>query len=199
MTRNFVFTDDEAVALAAVKSQLWPTGLTTVPRTPEAMRDAGMRGIRSLLVRGLVSVEPGMDGGYVVDPEFESAVSGFLGAAKRIGAYLAPAAKPDQLAGASITAARTDLQWWLVSATAKGVHSIRPSGRLEIVDSLAELAEKTYDGTLLAGTTDPASYCCVIRFGAGDDDKIVVSGNGAATGPRWSRTRLVEAFAGAVS
>ncbi|XUV47565.1 hypothetical protein ACRDU6_04080 [Mycolicibacterium sp. ELW1] len=190
-----MLTDDEVIALAAINNQMWPTGLTTVPPKPDAMRDAGMRGIRSLMVRGLINPESGPEGGYRVDPELDSVVTGFLGGAKRIGAYLAPARELNRLAGASITAAGAGSQWWLATATAGGIHNIRPSGRLEIIDALAELAEKTYDGTLLADTTDPSVYSCVIRFGVGDDDKIVVSGNGGTTGPEWSRSRLVEAFA----
>ncbi|GAY17814.1 hypothetical protein [Mycobacterium sp. shizuoka-1] len=198
MTRAFVLTDDEVVALAAIHNQLWPTGLATVPTAPEAMRDAGMRGIRSLMVRGLVGGEFGPNGRYAVDPELESAVNGFLGATRRVGAYLAPIGEPDRLAGAAITAAGAGSQWWLVNTTAHGVHSIRPSSRLEVIDALAELAEKTYDGTLLAASSDPSDYACVVRFGPGAVDRIVFAGNGAATGPPWNRAQLVDAFTAAV-
>src|SRR5262245_23982737 len=140
MTNGLLLTDDEVIALAAVAGRPWPTGLATVDSTPEAQRDAGIRGIRSLAVRGLLTDDPAAVPGFVIHPELQSAVVGFLTATRHIGAYLAPIDEPRRLAGASITAAPSGSSWWLVSTTAQGVHGIRSASRLEVLDALADLA-----------------------------------------------------------
>jgi hypothetical protein len=127
MINGLLLTDDEVIALAAVLGRPWPTGLATVESAPEALQEAGIRGIRSLAVRGLLTGDPTTESGFVIHPELEAAVVGFLTAARHIGAYLAPADEPDRLAGASITAASSGSDWWLVSTTAQGVHGIRPA------------------------------------------------------------------------
>jgi hypothetical protein len=193
MAQSFLLTDDEVVALAALLEQPWPTGLATVPETVDGMGQAAIRGIRALAVRGLLTGDPGAAEGYVIDPDLAAAVDGFLQAPRRVGAYLAPADAPDVLAGASITAAAIGDGWWLDATTAQGVHGFRRATRLEVIDALAELAEKTHDGTLLAGAERPSAYACVIRYGDEGDQKFVVPYSGVTGGP-WDRTPLVEVF-----
>jgi hypothetical protein len=197
MISSLLLTDDEVIALAAVVGRPWPIGLATVASTAEALREAGVRGVRSLAVRGLLAANPTSEPTHVIHPELEALVVGFLAAPSHVGAYLAPADEPDRLAGASITAARSDSDWLMVSTTAQGVHGIRPASQTEVLDAVAELAEKTHDGTLLSGSTDAAAYSCVIRWGDGEDQRLVVAGRGS-DGLPWHRAAVVESFATAL-
>jgi hypothetical protein len=194
MTLNILLTDDEVVALAAVLERPWPTGLRTVVSTTDGMRDAGLRGLRSLAVRGLLSGDPTEAPGYVVHPDVASVIDGFVTAELRVGAYVAPAAAPDALAGAAITAAAFGEGWSLDVTTVQGVHAFRRASRLDVLDALAGLAEKTYDGTLLAGVGDPRAHVCVIRHGKGPHDRIIVEPN-PTSGLPWDRSPLVDALA----
>jgi hypothetical protein len=194
--QNILLTDDEVVAMAALLEQPWPTGLVTVDPSPHGLRDAALRGIRSLGVRGLLAGDPSGPDGFVIHPEIASVIEGFVTATRRIGAYLAPVQAPDSLAGASITAAAVEDRWYLDAATAQGVHSFRSASRLEMIDALADLAEKVSSGTLLTEADDPSCYACVIRYGTSADDKIVVAGGSGAATP-WDRTPLLEVLAAA--
>jgi hypothetical protein len=196
MKAALLLTDDEVVALAAVVGRPWPTGLATVDGTAELLQEAGFRGVRSLAVRGMLVGDPAGESGFVIHPDVETVVSGFLNASSHVGAYIAPIADTDRLAGASITAATTGTDWWLVTTTAQGVHGIRSATRLEVLDAIADLADKTHDGSLLNGAEDPSAFACMIRWDRPDDEyQLVVEGNRRSDGTPWNRAPFVESFA----
>lgn len=196
MFQGILLTDDEIVALAALLGRSWPTGLATVVDTPEELSRAGQRGVRSLTIRGIVTADG--ESGYMAHPGVAAIVETFLRAPRRIGAYIAPAAAVDTMAGAAITAAPVAGIWWIDFATAQGVHGFRQAQGEEVLATIAELADQTWDGTLLAGADDPSAYACVIICGGESDQRIVVRANGS-DGGSWDRAPLEQAVAAAAS
>ncbi len=113
---SVALTDDEVVALALGLGRAWPASVPTVDLDDvDAVRAAGLRGERSLFVRGLVDGDGGIDPALV--PILE-----LCGAEKRltivvIGADLAP------VPTAFVTVHyRFEEAWWLESISPVGVH-----------------------------------------------------------------------------
>jgi hypothetical protein len=183
-----LLTDDEIVALCAVDGRPWPVGLITVGTSAEELGRAGMRGMRSLMVRRLAAV-PSDGSGARPHEDIVRDVAGFLDASRRIGAYVAPAQDHSALAGASVTAAQTRDGWLLDTATAAGVHALRHASTDEAAAAITEIAEKARSGELFNRTPDPAAWVCVVRFGS--DDAIAVSGSGS---DGWDPGRIKDAF-----
>jgi hypothetical protein len=123
MNEAVLLTDDELVALCIIDGRPWPLGLTTVGTASEALTQAGLRGVRSLVVRRLLTDSNGTVGRP--DPTVAQEVSAFIGAEKRVGAHIATAADPSVLAGASVNAALTPDGWLLDTVTADGIHALR--------------------------------------------------------------------------
>lgn len=192
MAQGILLTDDEVVALAALLGRPWPTGLATVAPTADDLTQAGRRGVRSLIVRGIVTADA--ESGYTPHPGVAAVIETFLLAPRRIGAYIAPAAAVETMAGAAITAVPVAGIWWIDSTTAQGVHGFRQAQGDEVLAAITELADQTGDGTLLAGTEDPSAYVCVIVYGDKADQRTVVP-----VGGLWDRAGLEQAFAAAVA
>lgn len=195
MEDTALLTDDEIVALCAVDGRPWPIGLTTVAPTAEDLARAGMRGLRSLMVRRLAggnAEAPGVRPHQLIARD----VAAFLDATERIGAYLAPAENPDTIAGATVTAARTPDGWIIDTATAAGVHALRAATAAEAADTVLGLAEKAYRGELFAEEAEARRWVCVVRFGPGGRSAIVLGPgtvDGAAT-PSWDSAPVRDAF-----
>ena len=192
MACGLLLTDDEVVSLAAISGRPWPVGLITVAATADAVRSAAARGLRSLTVRGIVTTD-----GEAADsthPGIAAVIECFVRAANRIGAYIAPAGKPDVLAGASITAVPVADVWWLDSANAQGVHGFRRVNQEQALDALMEFGDRIGDGTLLTDVADPAGYTGAIRYGDGPDQVIAVP---VGSADRWDRATLMAACIGA--
>jgi hypothetical protein len=192
MTETILLTDDEVVAVAAVAGTPWPLGLSTVPASTEILRSAALRGVRSLGVRGLLTANAGKP--PALADAVASAITPFLHAPTRIGAYIAPAANPQSLAGAAITAVADDDGWWTDATTSDGVHAIRRAGAEGARDAVAQFADAVHEGALLPAAVDSSAYVCVIRWGTGEDDFQVIPARGSGG---WDRGRLDTVFAGA--
>jgi hypothetical protein len=175
-----LLTDDEIVALCAVDGRPWPVGLTTVDATAAELTRAGMRGMRSLMVRRLAHHDadaPGMRPHQLIADD----ISAFLDSTDRIGAYIAPASDHSVIAGASVTAARTPAGWVVDTTTAAGVHALRQASGDQAADVVVGLIEQAHNGALFATDEERTAWTCVVRFGPGLANVIAVS-HGSATG-----------------
>lgn len=181
MDDTALLTDDEIVALCAANGRPWPVGLSTVEANAEELTRAGMRGMRSLMVRRLAHADaeqPGMRPHEMIAND----VAAFLDATTRIGAYIAPASDHSVLGGASVTVARTDGGWVVDTATAAGVHALRVASVDEAAAAIIGLAEQSYSGALFADDDDDdASWVCIVRYGSGGRNLLAV-GSESVTG-----------------
>lgn len=175
MTEAALLTDDEIVALCAIDGRPWPLGLTTVRSDAAELTQAGMRGMRSLLLRQLATEGSNKAGGQP-NALLLGLVSTFLGARRRVGAYIAPRAEPSALAGAAITVALTADGWLMDSTTAGGVHALRRVSADEATTAVADMAEKACSGEIFVGVADPNAWCCVLVYGAGPPTVISPGG-----------------------
>ncbi|MGV0715827.1 hypothetical protein ABQE93_10515 [Mycolicibacterium sp. XJ662] len=198
MEQTALLTDDEIVAVCAADGRPWPVGLATVEPTAEELSRAGMRGMRSLMVRRLAGGDADKPG---VRPHAMIArdVAAFLDATDRVGAYIAPASDHSVLGGAAVTAARTAEGWVVDTATAAGVHALRVASSDEATSAILELAEKAYSGELFAGETE-AVWVCVVRYGPDGENMLTIE-SGSVTGvvdgspvESWDPERIRAAF-----
>ncbi|NDJ91776.1 hypothetical protein [Mycolicibacter kumamotonensis] len=194
MAQGILLTDDEVVALAALLGRPWPTGLATVATTAQELSQAGKRGVRSLIIRGIVTADA--ESGYTTHPGVSAVIETFVNASQRIGGYIARSAALETMAGASLTAVPVAGIWWIDAATAQGVHGFRQAEAEEVLAAIAELADHTRDGTLLSGVDDAAEYAFVIVYGDGPEQRIVVPAN-SSDGTAWDRGPLQQVFAAA--
>lgn len=162
MDDTALLTDDEIVAICASDGRPWPFGLPTVETTTDDLTRAGMRGMRSLMVRHLAHRDAGRPGMHphktIVDT-----VGAFLDANERVGAYIAPASDHAALGGASVTTARTEDGWVVDTSTAAGIHALRLTSADDAAAAVLALVEHSYSGTIF---TDSSSWVCVVTFGA---------------------------------
>lgn len=164
MEDTALLTDDEIVALCVADGRPWPLNLTTVEPTTEDLTRAGVRGMRSLLVRRLAGGDANAPG--VLPHEWIARdISAFLSATERVGAYVAPVSDQSVLGGAAVTAARTTEGWVLDTATAAGIHALRNATAGEAADAVLALADSAYSGALFENAEDGTAWVCVIRFG----------------------------------
>ncbi|SHU17497.1 Uncharacterised protein [Mycobacteroides abscessus subsp. abscessus] len=199
MEDTALLTDDEIVALCAANGKPWPITLATVPTASDELSQAGMRGMRSLMVRRLA-------GGNAEAPGFRPHeflardAATFVEATDRVGAYVAPASDPTKLAGASVTAARGADAWVIDTATAAGIHALRRTTADEAAKAVLALVESAYAGTLFPGEhTD--IWVCAVRFGPNSRNALAVR-SGKVTGTvdgapvtEWDPQLLRKAFA----
>lgn len=199
MEETALLTDDEIIALCVADGRPWPLGLPTVDTTGEELTRAGMRGMRSLMVRRLAggnADQPGVRPHELIAQD----VAAFLDATVRVGAYLAPAEDHSVLAGASVTAARTTDGWVVDSTTAAGVHALRAATSDEAAAAVIELAEKTYRGEFFGDEAEAANWACVVRLGHDTSGSIVLgwrSISGAVNGTavhEWDTQLIRNAF-----
>lgn len=179
MDETALLTDDEIVAICAADGRPWPLGLTTVESTAADLTQAGIRGMRSLMVRRLAQPDadqPGMRPHQMIATD----VAAFLGATSRIGVYVAPISDHSVMAGASITAARTSTGWVVDSATAAGVHALRAASAEEAADAILELVTRAFGGALFTDE-ESAAWTCVVRYGP-DSQNMLIVGEGSVTG-----------------
>lgn len=177
MDDTALLTDDEIVALCAADGRPWPIGLSTVAATPEELARAGMRGMRSLMVRRLARADadrPGMRPHEMIADD----VAAFLDSTQRVGAYIAPASDHSVLGGASVTAAQTPAGWVVDTTTAAGVHALRLASAEEAAAAVLGLAQQIYDGTAFADDNARKSWVCVVRHGP----DLVAIGAGSVSG-----------------
>lgn len=180
MEDTALLTDDEIVALCAADGRPWPLSLMTVEPTTEELTRAGVRGMRSLLVRRLAggnADKPGVRPHELIARD----VSAFLDATVRVGAYIAPASDHSVLGGAAVTAARTANGWVLDTSTAAGVHALRTATADEAADAVLSMAESAYSGALFDPDEAGRDWVCVVRFGDDATDTIALT-SGSVTG-----------------
>ena len=180
MEETALLTDDEIVAICAADGRPWPVGLPTVEPTAEELSRAGMRGMRSLMVRRLAggdAEKPGVRPHEMIARD----VSAFLDATDRVGAYIAPASDHAVLGGAAVTAARTPEGWVVDTVTAAGVHALRTATSDEAAAAVLHLAEKSYTGELFGDEAEASQWVCVVRYGA-DSENVVTVGSGSVEG-----------------
>lgn len=125
-----LLTDDEAVAIAALCSSEFPARLPTVARVPGEMIGAGLRGARSLMVRGLAE---GVGEELVVAEEATVLIEPFIGSGWTWSCffYSSVSSFPVAAGGVRVFATNADDEWHLDEVSAFGVHSIRVSTRSE--------------------------------------------------------------------
>jgi len=198
MEDTALLTDDEIVALCAANGKPWPVALMTVAPTTEDLAKAGVRGMRSLLVRRLA-------GGDAEAPGFRPHeyiardAAAFAESTDRIGVYVAPTSDPSQLAGASITAARGTDDWVVDTATAAGIHALRRTTSDEAAKAILTFAESAYAGTLFP-EKDASDWICAVRFGPESRNALAIragSVSGTVDGApvtRWDPDLLRRAF-----
>jgi len=191
MDEAALLTDDEIVALCAVDGRPWPLGLITVGATTAEMVAAGMRGMRSLLVRQLAT-EAADGSGVRPHESLARDVVGFLDATRRVGAYVAPASDHSVLAGAAVTAAQTSDGWLLDTVTAAGVHALRRASADESAGAIVELVEQAYSGTFFDSADDPTAWVCVVRYGQDPAEVIAVGKGSPAHG--WDASLIRDVF-----
>lgn len=180
MEDSALLTDDEIVALCAADGRPWPLNLVTVEPTIEEFTRAGVRGMRSLLVRRLAGSNadaPGVRPNELIARD----VSAFLSASERVGAYIAPASDHAALGGAAVTAARTDDGWVMDTSTAAGVHALRAVTSDEAATTVLALAESAYSGELFGDAENGSNWVCVVRFGP-DAQNVLALSPGSASG-----------------
>ncbi|UUO01143.1 hypothetical protein M4D79_21195 [Mycolicibacterium novocastrense] len=173
MEDTALLTDDEIVALCAADGRPWPLSLTTVEPTTEELTRAGVRGMRSLLVRRLAggnAETPGVRPHELIARD----VAAFLDASERVGAYIAPSSDHSVLAGAAVTAGRSNDGWVLDTSTAAGVHTLRMVTDQEAADAVLALAESAYHGNLFDDSDVDGAWVCVIRFGPAAENTIAL-------------------------
>lgn len=178
MEDTALLTDDEIVALCAADGRPWPLNLPTVDPSAEDLAKAGIRGMRSLMVRRLAGSDaerPGVRPHQFIARD----ISAFLDARDRIGAYIAPASEHTTMGGAAITAARSGDDWVLDTVTAAGVHAVRRASAEEAISTVLSLAESAYAGTLFPDEESTA-WLCVVRFGSDAENLIAVSAGEAS-------------------
>lgn len=177
MDDTALLTDDEIVALCAADGRPWPIGLSTVAATPEELARAGMRGMRSLMVRRLARSDadrPGMRPHEMIADD----VAAFLDSTHRVGAYIAPASDHSVLGGASVTAAQTPDGWVVDTTTAAGVHALRPASAQDAAAAVLGLAQQTYAGTAFTDDDERGAWVCVVRYGS----DLIAVGHGSVSG-----------------
>lgn len=180
MDSTALLTDDEIVALCVADGRPWPIGLSTVEPTAEEFAKAGVRGMRSLMVRRLAGGDAEKDG-MRPNEMIANDVAAFLDATDRVAAYIAPAADPSKLGGAAVTAARTEHGWVVDTATAAGVHALRRATADEARTAVLELAENIYNGTFFDDEERRSEWVCVLRFGPNAAGALTI-GHGTASG-----------------
>ncbi|UXA19101.1 hypothetical protein [Mycobacterium sp. SMC-4] len=174
MEETALLTDDEIVAICAADGRPWPLSLATVGTTTEELTRAGVRGMRSLMVRRLTGSNadaPGVRPNALIARD----VAAFLDAPYRVGAYIAPRSDHSVLAGAAVTAAKSDDGWVLDTVTAAGVHALRAATPEEAEDAILALAQSAYSGELFADIDDVDQWACVVRFGVHAQDAVVIT------------------------
>ena len=180
MEDTALLTDDEIVALCAADGRPWPLSLMTVEPSTEELTRAGVRGMRSLLVRRLTGGDADKPGVRPHEMILRD-VSAFLTATERIGAYVAPASDHSVLGGAAVTAARTTDGWVLDTATAAGIHALRKATADEAADTVLGLAESAYSGGLFDNEANDGNWVCVVCFGANASNTIALA-SGSVSG-----------------
>lgn len=125
-----LFTDDEAVAIAGLRSSEFPARLPTVARVPGEMIGAALRGARSLMVRGLAE---GEGDELVIADEATALIEPFIGSGWTWACFFYSSVSnfPVAAGGVRVFATNADNEWHLDEVSAFGVHSIRVSTHSE--------------------------------------------------------------------
>ena len=168
MTQVLV-TDDEVVALAAKADGAWPVPLPTVERQPDVLRVSGMRGIRSLAVRGLA--DTGTPGAVLYDEGLVDLVSSITRAEDRVLAFVARRDGIFQPRGALVGAFRASGESWIIdSMTGNGVHAIWGGPASEAAEAIARFAQAVWE----SGVSSPeGSEALGLVVASSDDSKPV--------------------------
>jgi hypothetical protein len=161
-----LLTDDEIVALATKSDRPWQFPLLTV-RTdvPAAVAAAALRGLRSLIVRGLAAVD---SEGIAVDASLVNDYK-LVASAPRI--LLAHASPADSVAasGSAVIVFYGDAGVYADTMTVVGIHALR-----QVTHEEALSAIKSFAMTAFEGSTPRVGDTTVIIGGAGLDTVLRV-------------------------
>lgn len=161
-----LLTDDEIVALMARCDVAWPLPLPTVGRVPDLVRAAGVRGVRSLAVRGLADTRAPAAVSYQDD--LLHMTRSIARAEARVLAYVARRTEVFAPRGAIVGVFRSgDDRWLIDSMTGNGVHAIWPGAGVDAVEIIARFGRAVWE----SGVSDPT--------GAGDMGLLVASSDAA--------------------
>lgn len=142
MSRKFqiLLTDDEVASLAVARQTAWPSSLPTVPDDERALLDAVVRGRRSLLVRGLLTLTEGS--GPEVDRQVCEWVDAVLSHPLQLSMYigldnLSPA--DPGFALYAYAATESDRAWLTSTVSSDGVHAFAWQTREEVLEAAQAL------------------------------------------------------------
>lgn len=128
-----LLTDDEVASVAIQFGIAWQYPLPTIENDQTALLNAGARGARSLIARGLAN----SDGkSLTIDEAASTLVTKVGGATRSVVAYVAPRSNSSSLSGSSIylyqgsNESETDV---LDLVSASGIHDLRESTHAEAV------------------------------------------------------------------
>lgn len=169
---TILLTDDEAVAIAALRSSEFPARLPTVARVPGEMIGGGLRGARSLIVRGLAE---GEGDGLIVSTEVVGLIEPFICTdwTRSCFAYATVSSFPVAAGGVRVFATNANDEWHLDEVSAFGVHSIRTSTRAEFethARSFADMSDDLYPAS--GGLENHAKAISV--FSEGLTDELII-------------------------
>jgi hypothetical protein len=139
-----LLTDDEIVAVAVKLGVTWPYPLPTVERSAEGLLAARSRGGRSLMVRGLATIE---EGALSIDKPACGLVSRATSADWHVISYVATDKRPESLAGTSTYLyldADESAPVTLDLVSSSGIHDIRESSRADAFDLVLALIENAF-------------------------------------------------------
>lgn len=143
-----LLTDDEVVALTAAARTAWPYGLHTVAAADEALIAAGLRGLRSLAVRGLATT--GTAGRVEYPPELVLQFTDIATAERYALVQVAARDAVAQPRGAMVGAFAVGAAWVTDSVTVSGVHAIRPVTEDEAAELLLRFITEVWENGVLA-------------------------------------------------
>lgn len=142
---DVLLTDDEVVALSAAAATAWPYGLLTVAADERAIVAAGVRGVRSLAVRGLVSA--GTPNGVDYPPSLVNQVARIATARRHVMVQVCSREDLLQPRGAMVGAfaGSADGSWLVDSVTLSGVHAMRTTSPEEAAELILRFVNEVWE------------------------------------------------------
>lgn len=175
---DVLLTDDEVVALAVAAETGWPYGLLTVAADDRAVMAAGIRGLRSLAVRGLVGT--GAPHGLEYPRELVEQVGAIAGAPRHVMAQVCVRDNLVRPRGAMLGAffaGAPESPWLVDSVTSNGVHAIWAATVEEVADVLLRFVQAVWADGVLSPDSGATLGLFVTSSRAGSESFFVSRGS----------------------
>lgn len=173
MPLDVLLTDDEIVALVAATRTPWPYGLPTVPADDRALTAAGLRGLRSLAVRGLARTGTAVE----YSPQLSEAVRSAATAAHHVVAQVAVRESPAQPRGSAVGIFRAEDGWMADSVTLAGVHALRETTLDDAADLLLRFVTEVWENGVTSPGEDAAMGLYIATANPRAKDHFVTQGS----------------------